>query len=367
MRVLPVVSSLIVPVVLSSQTPLRPVDAPLTRVTEIGTAMGEPEYEFGGITNLALLPGGLIVVVDQMAVELRVFDLRGAHRITLGRRGGGPGEFAVPGVIEADSVLRVFDFRQGRVTTYALNDFSVLGTEPITSLGGRTIGYVTEPVPGVRFATAVTQYSSTALDDMPSVLLLRERDGRVDTVARFLSGGAAYRFRTGFSMTNTPFGDQGDWAIDGREIAIADGYAGTVTFGTIGASGAIENRDSVTLPGASRPVTGQDRAAVEEQLRALHERAGRQLQDLQIMFQPRWSIASDVILDGQGTAWVKQGAEGGREVWTGVTRAGVGPTWRFPAGFRLRAIRESTFAGIVADEDGVQRVWVLAPTGPPPG
>lgn len=59
--------------------------------------IGEPEIEgpdlFGSVVALAVDGHGRIWVAESQANELRVFDAEGAHVRTVGRKGGGPGEF----------------------------------------------------------------------------------------------------------------------------------------------------------------------------------------------------------------------------------------------------------------------------------
>ena len=57
-----------------------------------GVADPGPE-EFSRIAAIRRLGSGLIVVAEDEALELRFFDLNGAHVRTVGRKGQGPGEF----------------------------------------------------------------------------------------------------------------------------------------------------------------------------------------------------------------------------------------------------------------------------------
>lgn len=59
----------------------------------IGEADAEGPYQFGRLVDAALLSDGHIAVADLQAGEVRIFDDEGRHVATLGRKGGGPGEF----------------------------------------------------------------------------------------------------------------------------------------------------------------------------------------------------------------------------------------------------------------------------------
>lgn len=59
----------------------------------IGSAMDEGPEMFGAVTSVAVDASGRIYVLDGQAQEIRVFDRDGAYVRTIGRKGGGPGEF----------------------------------------------------------------------------------------------------------------------------------------------------------------------------------------------------------------------------------------------------------------------------------
>ncbi len=69
----------------------------LEEVMTIGEAAGNPDYQFGQIAGIAITTDGQIVLVDQQAQHLKVFDQTGAYVRTIGQAGSGPGEFG-PGV-----------------------------------------------------------------------------------------------------------------------------------------------------------------------------------------------------------------------------------------------------------------------------
>lgn len=60
----------------------------------IGADAGDPNYEFGRITDVAVGPDGDLFVLDGMAGEIKVFDGAGAFLRAFGGRGEGPGEFS---------------------------------------------------------------------------------------------------------------------------------------------------------------------------------------------------------------------------------------------------------------------------------
>jgi hypothetical protein len=66
-------------------------------VTTIGVLSGEDEEgQFGRIGDAVMLDDSLVAVLDQQAMNVRVFGLDGAHRYVFGGEGQGPGEFDFP-------------------------------------------------------------------------------------------------------------------------------------------------------------------------------------------------------------------------------------------------------------------------------
>lgn len=86
----------------------------------IGEADAEGPYQFGRLVDAALLSDGHIAVADIQAGEVRIFDDRGRHVTTLGRKGGGPGEFGLLNFVAeypGDSIA-AFDQRLDRTTIF---------------------------------------------------------------------------------------------------------------------------------------------------------------------------------------------------------------------------------------------------------
>jgi hypothetical protein len=89
-------------------------------------AIGELEhadeaYLFGSIRGLDVDAAGRIYVVDGQTREVRVFSPAGAHLRTMGRAGGGPGEFRGPDHVRAlrDGSVVVRDQAGGGFTVFA--------------------------------------------------------------------------------------------------------------------------------------------------------------------------------------------------------------------------------------------------------
>ena len=88
---------------------------------DIGVVEGEAAYQLAQVMGVARLSDGRIVVADGQSGQLRFFSAEGKHLRSVGRKGGGPGEFQLMqwlGVAPGDSVL-VWDGRASRLSVFA--------------------------------------------------------------------------------------------------------------------------------------------------------------------------------------------------------------------------------------------------------
>ena len=87
---------------------------------DIGMVDGPAEYQFGRVTGAVRLGDGTVVVGDDQSKSLRFFDRAGRHLRTVGREGGGPGEFRALGSLAArGDTLVVGDYNNRRVSVFA--------------------------------------------------------------------------------------------------------------------------------------------------------------------------------------------------------------------------------------------------------
>ncbi|MGD2217833.1 MAG: 6-bladed beta-propeller, partial [Gemmatimonadales bacterium] len=87
----------------------------------IGVLDGPEELMFGSIQRIAVDDEGGIYAFDSHVPVLRYFDAGGNYVLTLGREGGGPGEygdFTGGIVVRHDGRVVLADFRNARLTLY---------------------------------------------------------------------------------------------------------------------------------------------------------------------------------------------------------------------------------------------------------
>jgi len=102
---------------------------------DIGLANGAAAYQFGRVSGAVRLSDGTVVVADGQSRQLRFFDRSGRHVRTVGREGGGPGEFKNmnPLTTTGDSLV-VGDRTSQRVTVFA-PDGSLVRAVPLEAPG----------------------------------------------------------------------------------------------------------------------------------------------------------------------------------------------------------------------------------------
>lgn len=102
----------------------------------IGVVEGEAAYQFTGITGAVRLTDGTTVVADAGSEEVRFFGPDGEHVATVGRAGGGPGEFTGLSGLgkDASGGIWAYDFSLRRITwmdrTGGIIGMTSLGLEP---------------------------------------------------------------------------------------------------------------------------------------------------------------------------------------------------------------------------------------------
>jgi hypothetical protein len=88
---------------------------------EVGAEDGSEEEMFGSVTTVLGTPEGGLLVYDQQAMTVRLFDAQGAFVRTVGRAAGGPGEYEhLNGIARlGDDRLVFWDAAGGRLNFYS--------------------------------------------------------------------------------------------------------------------------------------------------------------------------------------------------------------------------------------------------------
>ena len=188
-----------------------------TPVIDIG-GTDDPEYDLVQVSDAVRLSDGRIAVFVNATANLRIYDSTGAHILTAGRSGDGPGEFRAVETMEriAGDTLLVYDYllRRMSVVTPEGDVVSTRGFMP----GGQ--GAFFQPLARLSDGTWFTQaqvfggtgdQAGARRDSLTLLRVSAGLDSVVDTIGRFPStemyvqrgGEGANRFIT-FSLI--PFG-----------------------------------------------------------------------------------------------------------------------------------------------------------------
>ena len=108
-------------VVRSSEAPAWGTAVRLVEELRIGVLDGDPDYVLGRVGQVAIGPNGQIIIADDAAPALRVFDANGRFVRVIGRNGEGPGEYRSMGGVATlrDGRIQLWDNRIQRLTTYS--------------------------------------------------------------------------------------------------------------------------------------------------------------------------------------------------------------------------------------------------------
>lgn len=355
--------ALAAPLAVAAQSSGTPV-LRLQRIAAIGGDGAEEHSAFMEVGGIAVTAGGEIFVLDAGNRSVRVFDARGRFLRRFGRQGSGPGEFQAPVGIQVDSVVRVSELAQRRVSVFSLDgrhlrtDASpMVGDAPVVRVVPLRGGFSLGTLPArLGLSAGGAQRTGTAEE---SVMVLSPT-GRADTLARFHSGFAAYHPRDAavpFGAIDSHAGRGGTVAVLGDSlVAAADGYAGSVRWYRAGASGLSLIRTR-PLPSRSRPVGDDDRRRMEREIRAAHPGLPRRLV---LEPPPRISVASQALFSADGSLWIRNTAgRGHAHVWTVFDPSGeIGFRVELPAGFDLRFVRGDLLYGVARTSNDAPVVHV---------
>jgi hypothetical protein len=295
--------------------------APDPRI-DIGGVEGDPTQELFGVGDAARLPDGRIVIAHYGSQELLFYDANGAHLLTVGGRGGGPGEFQAmrwhqimgDSIIVADRrppTLSFFDF-DGQFVRSVRFDVNPAGVFADGTLLASRTNFLEDPKDGmVRPASTLLRYSN---------------DGEaVDTIGS-VPGDEGYMQvgNQSISVIRLPFGRSTFTVVYGETFYVAD--QDRYQIDVYGSDGLL--RSSIRKSLANLVATEADlEAYIEARLRDAgdDERRRQSAQAMRQVPMPEtfpafgWNVtgrgATPVVLDDVGHLWVLEYDRPGKEVF----------------------------------------------------
>ncbi|MGH7476434.1 MAG: 6-bladed beta-propeller [Longimicrobiales bacterium] len=340
----------------------------------IGELEGADEYLFGQVQSLAVDAAGRIYVFDWQVPALRVYDADGRFVRTIGREGGGPGEYKQPDaglIVLPDGRTLLRDPGNGRINVYG-PDGTPLDSWPVrashyssrpfySDTAGNVYSYVFGLDRGDGRDAALIRYSPQG--DVLDTLDLPQRDYEAPTITAAVEGAR--------QTWLVPFSPRAAWTYSPHGYfvqGVGTSYAVDLLRGEAGVLRIGRRTEPV-------PVAASERAYEEDRV----SRAMRRL-------DPAWSWNGppipetkppfrDIAVATDGRIWV-QLHQPGHEVADaapedGGTRAGEPPAparWAEPVVYDVFR-PDGTYLGEVHAPDGFQtsptplfgadRVWAV--------
>lgn len=336
----------------------------------------DPAAELSDVASVAATSDGRIFVADGLAARITHLAPGGSILGTVGRRGGGPGEFDEPRTVQvlaADSLL-VFDFARHRVTVFEPAELDVSHTAHLQVPPTATRPeWFARSRTGPMFVVAFTEYAradrpvAQGEDETTGSRLVRAFHGdgslRRDSI---LSGPRGRRLvaRQGPIIGSAgahPFGPHSPISL-GPDDRLYVGTAATDTVRILTYTLAGERLEEISLPCASPSVT-------RDQL----ERIVREYDDffhdaIRETAPERWPALRGVVADDEGRLWLTVGgmpADSGT-VWVVTHQGRIDLYLRIPPGARIEAVRDGRLYTVRSDELDVPRVEGWRLNGSPP-
>lgn len=274
----------------------------------VGTATGEPEYQFGQIAGIDVDAEGRIYVMDQQAREVRVFGPDGEFVVAMGKAGSGPGELsqaAGPVFVAGDTVV-VPDVMQQRITLYtAAGDPA--GSRPLPMAGGIAVKWMEAPNHDLIQQAMVMAFPGQENVDPKNLLVRRSPTGEVIDTLHEMPIGRSVSF-TGNTPNITMFESEPMWTIgpDGR---LYTGVNSEYSLRVHGSNGDVVR--IVRMPFERRSITEGDQAEFRRIVRGLWQEQGMPPDALEMMsqalnFADFYPAYANILGGPEGSLWVQR-------------------------------------------------------------
>lgn len=339
---------------------IRP-NAPTLRIGSTG--LNGPDHEvFELLTDVAVLPGGRIVVVDNRGARVALFDSTGGWLRDIGGVGEGPSEYTGPlyARTRADTIF-VWDALQRRFLRY-LADGTVVGSTTVLERGGARPFYPLED----GYVVEVESGQMTDPDPAQGALIQIQRNGEfVDTLVGPYEvperGWVSADDGSGSGhMTNPPaLAIYPPWTVASGHVFSVDPNASTVRVYDLDMGGL---RQLIRMPYVAQPPTDRDRDAYFEGLQAQFgfpdEIIARERQ--QTEFATLRPSLADVLVDEGSRVWLARHDSRARgndyigSSWDVIdVERGTVVHVEFPEGFLLEVIQGGQAYGTTTLPNGI--------------
>jgi hypothetical protein len=346
----------------------------------MGVSEGDPDHEFYHVAGVTRLSDGTIVVANAGTQQLRYYAADGSLRHSVGRKGGGPGEFAmlltmlgVPGdsVLAFDAMnrrLSLFDAAGRHVRDFGRTDAA--NPVPLLVLGRLDDGTYAAQQPNMRIGPAMLQRQAGPARDSVYVLHLDPTGAPADTFGLFPGQRVDVQMIEfgGRSMPMPimlPFSPATSVAAGGDRVYV--GVSDTYQIGVYSMTGQLTSL--IRKPHEPRALT---EAEIEEHRARLTRVMEGQANPFLAQFQDAYAKVpypetmpafGELLVDRAGNLWAADVTALEREArrWNVFDRDGV---WlgsvTTPPGLNVREIGADYVLGHATDDDEVERVFVYS-------
>mgnify|MGYP006289858271 CR=1 FL=1 len=275
----------------------------------IGTAEGEPEYQFGQIAGIDVGADGRIYVIDQQAQEVRVFGPDGGYLNTIGQAGSGPGELsqaAGPVFVSPGDTVVVPDAMQQRITLYTAAG-EPAGSHQLPMTAGIPIKWMETPDHDLIQQAMVMQLPGQQAVDQKNLLIRREPTGEVVDTLLAMPIGESVSF-TGNTPSITLFEAEPMWTLD-PEGRLYTGVNSEYSLKTYSPEGELTR--IVRKPFEQRPVTDSDQAEFRRIVEGLWREQGMPPEAMDMMsqaldFAEFYPAYANILGGPDGSLWVQR-------------------------------------------------------------
>lgn len=313
---------------------------------------------------------GRIVVASAGTGELRIYGADGGHQRTIGRKGGGPGEFARlfwAGRWRGDSIA-AWDAQLARLSVFdasgmfarALTPRAQLGIFPqvhaVLSDGSVVLAAGMDPARAGAMSSGVRRDSVTFVVMGP--------DGALRDTLGYFPGTEQYLMippNGGFVMHPLPFGRATATAAQGDRFAVATGDAYELALYEPGHG----LREVLRAPRERPRVTEADVRRYRETMVTMGADAFARRQREQFLrdvpYPERMPALAAVLPDGRGNWWIQDPPTAAEPVWNLVGGNGrhLGRL-RTPDRLIVKEIGPDWLLGVYLDENDVEHVRLYA-------
>jgi len=173
----------------------------------IGALDGPEEYQLVAVSSATRQSDGDVVIVDDGARTVRLYDREGVFLKTLGGPGSGPGEFQAPGAVLVTNgdTLVVWDQALFRMTRFD-SQGGLVGVQAVD------LGMISKAVEPPLYPGFVEPLANGRI-----LVRLIEKSGKAYPAGRFRPRSGALRVSADYSIIDTLlfFGDVEQFAVDG--------------------------------------------------------------------------------------------------------------------------------------------------------